>query len=222
MRLSLRNGFQSAQREIATSGLPEVDREAYGGLAASFTYDDRDREALATHGWLARSRYYRGLDWMGSRRDYDRFEGILAKSWNLDGDVLLVRATGGAHWRGELPFYDVFTLGGPMSFPGLAPGQLRGTSYWTTSAAYLRGVVDISALFGQRMYLGASLAAGDMAGRVDGIREEPTFGAALLFGGQTPLGPLTLSAGATSTDDWSLFLTLGRPVEERNVVDATW
>ena len=222
LRLGLRNGVQSAQRDIAVPGLPEVDREAYGGIAASFAYDDRDRDALATHGWLARVRHFSGLEWLGSRREYDRIEALAAKSWTLQGDVVQLRATGGARFRGELPFYDYFTVGGPMSFPGFAPGQLRGTSYWTTSAAYLRDVVDINTLFGQRMYLGASVTAGDMAGRVDGVHEEPTIGAAVLFGGHTPLGPLTMSLGATSTDDWSLFLTLGRPVEERNIVDPTW
>ncbi len=222
MRVGVRSGLQSADRQIAFPGLPEVSDEGYGGLSASFTYDDRDLDALATHGWLGRLRYYRGLDSLGSESEYDRLEGLIAGSWSVDGDVLTLRATGGANPVGELPFYDLFTLGGPISFPGLGLGQLRGTSYWTTSATYLHRIADISPLFGQRIYLGASLTGGDMAGRPDGIDEEPMVGASLLFGGRTLLGPMTLSVAATSTDDWSLMLTLGRPIEERNVADPDW
>lgn len=43
-----------------------------------------------------------------------------------------------------------------------------------------------------------------------------------LLGGRTPLGPLTLSLGVTSTDDWQLVLGLGRPMEEGNIADPVW
>jgi hypothetical protein len=48
------------------------------------------------------------------------------------------------------------------------------------------------------------------------------IGASLLLGGRTPLGPMTFSVAATSTDDWGLLLTLGRPIEERNIADPDW
>ena len=222
LRLGVRNGLQSATRDIAVPELPNIDRQAYGGLAAALVYDDRDHDALATQGWLVRTRYFRGLDALGSPREYDRLEGSVLKSWPIDGNVLSVRASGGASFDGELPFYDLFTLGGPTSFPGLGLGQLRGTSYWSTSAAYLHKVADISPMFGQAIYLGAGLHGADMAGRIDGIREEPVVGASLLLGGRTPLGPMTLSIAATSTDDWAMLLTLGRPIEERNIADPDW
>jgi NTE family protein len=222
LRLGVRNGFQVANREIAVPELPNREREAYGGLFASFVFDDRDQDALATRGWLARTQYFRGLDALGSLREYDRLEGLLSKTWPVEGNLVTVRASGGANLQGELPFYDLFTLGGPISFPGLGLGQLRGTSYWTTSATYLYKVADISPLFGQSIYLGANVIAGDMAGRVDGIHEEPNIGASLLIGGRTPLGPMTLSLAATSTDDWGVLVTLGRPIEERNIADPDW
>jgi NTE family protein len=222
LRLGVRNGFQAAERDIVAPGLPDVDREAYGGLTAALVYDDRDHDALATQGWLARTRYFRGLDALGSPHEYDRLEGEVLKSWPLDGNVLSVHASGGASFEGELPFYDLFTLGGPTSFPGLGLGQLRGTSYWTTSTTYLHKVADISPMFGQAIYAGARLYGGDMAGRIDGIHEELMIGASLLLGGRTPLGPMTFSVAATSTDDWGLLLTLGRPIEERNIADPDW
>jgi NTE family protein len=222
LRIGVRNGSQRATRDIAFPGLPTLPKEAYGGLYASFTYDDRDREALATQGWLHRLRYFRGMDELGSRREYDRLEGVLMHAWPIDDNLITARAAGGATFEGELPFYDLFTLGGPISFPGLGLGQLRGTSYWTTQASYLHKVADLSPLFGQSLYAGASLIAGDMSGRVDQVRDPTIVGASLLFGGRTPLGPLTMSISTTSSDEWSVLVRLGRPVEERSVTDPAW
>lgn len=223
LRLGLRSGLQSATREIAYPGLPDLDAEGYGGVTVNFTYDDRDRDALATRGWLGRLDYYHALDALGSAApEYDRLEALLAKSVPVNADVLQLRVAGGARLEGELPFYDYFTLGGPISFPGLNLGQLRGTSYWTVSSAYLHKVADISPLFGQSLYAGGGLTVGDMAGRIDGIDEAPIFGGSLLFGGRTPLGPVTLAFSTTSTYDWSVLFTLGRPIEEGNITDADW
>jgi NTE family protein len=147
---------------------------------------------------------------------------MLVRAWPLDGDVVSLRAAGGANFEGELPFYDLFTLGGPISFPGLGLGQLRGTSYWTLSSNYLHKVADISPLFGQAMYAGGGLIVGDMSGRLDEIREPTTVGGSLVFGGRTPLGPLTMSVALTSTDEWSVLVTLGRPIEERTITDPAW
>jgi hypothetical protein len=54
------------------------------------------------------------------------------------------------------------------------------------------------------------------------VRSEPIYSGAIVFGGRTPLGPGTLSLGATSTDDWQIVFGLGRPMEERNVADPLW
>jgi hypothetical protein len=54
------------------------------------------------------------------------------------------------------------------------------------------------------------------------MHEAPVVGAAFLLGGRTPLGPVTLQFATTSTADWSMLFTLGRPVEERNIVDVDW
>jgi NTE family protein len=219
LRLGLRTGFQGAEREIAAPGLPNIDNEGYGGLTAGITYDSRNREALATNGWLGRVRYYRALDALGSVSEYDKVEGMLLKAQPVFGDVVQLRISGGAQLDGELPLYDYFTVGGPRSFPGLGLGELRGTSYWAGAAAYLHKIGDINTLFGQSLYFGAEFAAADMSGRIDGLHEPTIFGGALMLGGRTPLGPMSLSVATTTLEDVSVFFTLGRPIEERNIAD---
>jgi NTE family protein len=220
LRLGLRSGSQGAERDIAAPGFPNVDNEGYGGFSTEFTFDTRNQAAAATRGWLARARYFQSLDALGARDEYTSLEALVQRAMPVWNDVVQLRAMGGATFAGELPFYENFSLGGPRSFPGLGLGQLRGTSYWAGSIAYLHKIADISALFGQAVYFGAELTAADMSGRPDGLYEPPVFGGSLLLGGRTPLGPISLSVAATSVEDLSIFFTLGRPIEERNILDA--
>ena len=82
------------------------------------------------------------------------------------------RAAGGTSFNTALPIYDLFVLGGPISFPGLNLGELRGEDYWLGSAMYMHKIADLSSLFGQALYLGFALTAGDMQGRIDQLQRE--------------------------------------------------
>jgi NTE family protein len=220
LRLGLRTGTQGAERDIAAPGFPNVANEGYGGFTTELTFDNRDQASLATRGWLGRARFFHSLDAIGAKYEYTNIEGLALKAIPVRGDVVQIRAMGGATLAGELPFFEYFTVGGPRSFPGLGLGQLRGTSYWAGSIAYLHKIADISALFGQAVYIGAELTAADMSGRADDLTEPPVMGGSLLLGGRTPLGPISLSVAATSVEDISVFFTLGRPIEERNILDS--
>ena len=221
-RVGLRYGTQAAKRDIAVQVFPEIDFEDYGGWALAYTYDNRDKAALESRGWLARLRYYHSDEALGAEQDYDRMEGMLSRVVPFGSHRLYLRAMGGSSFGTDLPIYDDFVLGGPNSLPGLSTGELRGDSYWLATAAYAHKVGDISSLYGQALYLGFNLTAADMSGRLDQVRSEPIYSGALVLGGRTPLGPLTLSLGATTTDDWQLVLAIGRPMEERNIADPTW
>ena len=109
-----------------------------------------------------------------------------------------------------------------MSFPGLAIGELRGMSYWTAQAGYLHQIGEISSLFGQAVYAGVSLTAGDMSERIDRVREDTIYSGTLFLGGRTPLGPVGLSMSLTSTHEWHIVFGLGRPIEERSITDPIW
>jgi len=222
LRAGIRSGGQSVDREIGTPGLPEISREGYGGLTMRYAYDSRDRSALWESGTLARIEYFRGIETLGAVESYDRLEGVATTVVPFNGKAVYLRASGGASFGSELPIYDTFTLGGPVSLPGLNLGELRGTSYWNAKATYLQRVADISYVFGQALYGGFSVSAADMAGRIDGVNSPPIYSGALLLSGRTPLGPLSLSLALTSDSGWQVMFGLGRPVEERSITDSSW
>jgi NTE family protein len=222
LRAGMRAGLQWADRDIAFPGLEEISGEGYGGWSLRYTQDSRDREALARSGVLTRVSYFRSEEALGAIAPYERVEGMTAYAVPLGANVLHLRASGGSSLDSRLPVYDTFTLGGPVSFPGLSIGELRGTSYWSAQASYLHKVADISSLFGQSLYAGLALTAGDMSGRIDGIHADPIYSGAFLLGARTPLGPLSLSLAVTGGGDWQVVLGLGRPVDERTITDPAW
>jgi NTE family protein len=222
LRAGVRSGGQSVEREIGDPGLPEISGEGYGGLTMRYAYDSRDRSVLWQSGTLARIEYFRGVEALGAVDTYDRLEAVATTTVPFGGNVLYLRASGGASFGSDLPIYDAFTLGGPVSLPGLNLGELRGTSYWNAKATYLQRVADISYVFGQALYAGLSLSAADMSGRLDDIDASPIYSTALLLSGRTPLGALSLSLAFTSESEWQLMFGLGRPIEERSITDSTW
>lgn len=222
LRAGVRAGAQWALHEIADPEFPEIDGEGYGGVAVGYTYDSRDREALASRGVVARLNYYRGIEALGAVGHYERLEGTATVAVPIGENVAYLRASGGSALDTALPVYDLFTLGGPISMPGLALGELRGNSYWSAQASYLQKVADISPVFGHALFLGATLTAADMSGRIDLERSAPIYSGAIVLGARTPLGPASLSLALTSETSWQLVFGLGRPIEERSITDPVW
>jgi NTE family protein len=222
LRAGVRSGVQSADQEIGLPGLGDVPTEGYGGFTARYTFDTRDRDVLWERGAFARIAYFRSEESLGAEEPYDRLEGTATFVLPFRRNVGYLRLSGGSSFDSDLPLYDAFTLGGPVSLPGLSIGELRGSSYWSAQASYLQRIADISYVFGQSIYAGLRLTAADMSGRIDAIRAEPTYSAALVLTGRTPIGPLSLSLAGTAESDWQLVLSLGRPIEERTITDPTW
>ena len=222
LRAGIRSGVQAADREIGSQDLPEISSEGYAGLALRYTFDSRDRDVLWQHGAVARVSYFRSEEALGAVAPYDRFEGTATFVLPFRRNVGYLRVSGGSSFDTELPLYDLFSLGGPVSLPGLSLGELRGSSYWSAQASYLQRVADISYIFGQSIYAGLTLTAADMSGRLDGVYAQPTYSGAFVLTGRTPLGPMSLSLAATTTSEWQLVLGLGRPIEERTINDPSW
>ncbi len=171
---------------------------------------------------VARMSYFRSEEALGAEAPYDRFEGTATFALPLERNVGYLRVSGGSSFDTTLPLYDTFSLGGPVSLPGLAIGELRGTGYWSAQASYLWRIADISYIFGQSIFAGLKLTAADMSGRIDGVSASPIYSGAFVLAGRTPLGPLSLSLAGTTTSDWQLVLGLGRPIEEGTINDFGW
>jgi hypothetical protein len=49
--------------------------------------------------------------------------------------------------------------------------------------------------------------------------DELIYGASIYLAGRTQAGPLTIGLGLTSTDSWSLWIAVGRPVGHGTILE---
>ena len=49
--------------------------------------------------------------------------------------------------------------------------------------------------------------------------DEMIYGGSLYLTGRTQAGPLTIGLGATSTDSWSLWIAVGRPIGNGTILE---
>jgi NTE family protein len=222
-RAQIRTGFRRRWTEVdldtGIPGLPEVGRSPDTSLQLRALYDTRDSVDLPTKGTFLSTRYVHGEDWLDGEYDYDLIEGVLSQSFAFRGNSLSVIAGGGRKLSGSIPPGETIQLGGIRTFPGLRPGQLRGPSYWYVGTTYLWRLFDLQPLFGQTLYAGLRLQAGEMHDRFDGIDDGTLYGLSGSISGRTPIGPFSLSLGFVNNGNALLQFSIGRPVAEGSILD---
>jgi NTE family protein len=220
LRLGLRNGWHEATVDTGVPALPELEKTTDTTYQLRAFFDTRNSVALPTRGAFITSRYVDSDDSLDGEFDYSLAEALWVQAFGVrGGNSLSVAVGGGDVLSGELPVTELFTLGGVRTFPGLRPGELRGSSYWSVSALYAWQLVDISPLSGQALYAGVRAQAGEMRKRFDGREPEVLYGLSGSISGRTPVGPFMFSLGYVDGGEWQVQFTLGRPVPEGSLFD---
>jgi len=215
---------RDASVETGSLILPEDDRTD-AGMTVSATFDSRDTAFNPTRGIAAALEYSYIADSLGAELDWQLLELGLGMALPVRSDVVWVTLAGGSDLDTDLPLDRNFTLGGPGSFPGFELGELRVTDYWTASGSYLWKVRDIMTIRGQALYAGVRLEAGQVFDRLESLPlqgfddDEMIYGGSLYVTGRTQAGPLTIGLGATTTDSWSLWIAVGRPIGNGTILE---
>ena len=90
--------------------------------------------------------------------------------------------------------------------------------YWLAEASYLWRLKELAPIKNQAIYGGFGLQAAGLYDRVDPVEDDEVFGASVYLAGPTPIGTFTLGLAGTSSD-WSIWLTLGRPIGKGSILD---
>jgi NTE family protein len=217
----VRSGYwidrRTTEVDTGTSLLPTgVATDA--GLAASAFYDTRDSSAFATHGTAAAVQYYWSDPSLGATRYWQRLELAARQAFRISKTSLWLTAAAGSDLGTPLPADRAFILGGPQSFPGYAPGEIRPRQYGTVSADFLWRVADILPIINQTLYGGISLQGARVYDRVDSVPNGTLYGVSGYLGGRTPIGTLTIGVGK-ATGDWAGWLMLGTPVGAGSIMN---
>jgi NTE family protein len=219
LRLGVRSGWLEADRDTGIPQFPELDRESDTSLRLRLLYDTRDAVALPTKGSFLSMKYANGDDWLNGEQQYELIEGVFSQAFSFHGNSLSVTLGGGRQLSGDVPVTEDIQLGGIRTFPGLRPGELRGNSYWYAGTSYNWRLFDLQPVFGQTLYAGFRLQAGEMRDRDDGVDDGTLYGISGSVSGRTPIGPFSLSLGFVDNGSRLLQFTIGRPVAEGSILD---
>ena len=224
VRLGYMYTRRKASVETGSPILPEDERDD-AGLTMTATFDSRDTPFNPTRGIAAAMEYAHVDESLGAELDWERLELGIGMAVPVRNDVVWMTLAGGTDLDSDIPADRYFMLGGPGSFPGFELGELRLTDYWTASGSYLWKVKDIMSIRGQALYAGVRLEAGQVFGRLEQLvspgfdDDEMIYGGSVYVTGRTQAGPLTLGLGMTSTDSWSLWIAVGRPIGNGTILE---
>ena len=157
---------------------------------------------------------------LGGDRDWERAELGVGLAVPFRRDVFWVTLAGGTDLRGDLPADRAFTLGGPGSFPGLELGELRVGSYWTIGTSYLLELKEILPIRTWRCTpADGSSAAPSTTASMTGTDRRHVRRFGLPDGTHLCRAADASASGATSTDSWSVWLSIGRPLGHGTILE---
>ena len=205
-----RLGWREQRVDVAIqTGLPLVPALPLRttGWLADLQLDQLNRLYFPTSGWSVRASWFES-----AREGFNRVTLALNLVRPIGNWVLGARATYDGSTHGRLPLQDSATLGGLLNLSGYAQGQLLGDK-----VTY--GHVRLERILGRMpMGLRGDLRVGMAleAGRVGRPLAHTNPGdwldsAALYLGGETPLGPMYVGLGASSTGRTNAYLSIGVP-----------
>jgi NTE family protein len=217
----IRVGYAYYKRDVDVyTGLklfPTVhDRDA--GPVAQAIWDTREQASFANNGVAAQVQYMKSDAGWGATRDWERLEAAVRKLIPAGKNLIWLTAAAGSHLGSTLPADRAFSLGGPQSFPGYNPDEIRARRYWLVQGEFLLHVADILPIASQALYGGIGVEGAQVYERVDPVPDGKLYGISAQVGGRTPLGTLTLGVGR-ATGSWGAWLTLGTPVGTGSILN---
>jgi len=212
----LRLGYQwsNAHAEVDI-GLPVFPafEEKYGALRAQFLFDTLDDWAFPTQGLFSQVNLMAAREAFGGNLSFERAEARLDVPLRLGSrHRAAVNLRGGTSFGSELPFDQVFNLGGFLNLSGLQTRQILAERYFFGAAVYYYRL-GAPGQFGENLYLGGSLEAASYKGRINSLTRSDDFiaGGSLFLALDSAVGPLYFAVGAADDGNYALYLFLGRP-----------
>lgn len=196
--------------------LPDERGYKDAGYLFEFERDTRDSDVWPTQGSRQRLEAVVSETGLGATSSYQSalFEWNQSAVFRSDALVLFDLA-GGTSFGSSPPVQKSFRLGGPGAMTSLQRGQLRGNDFVYSRLGLGWRVTDVSLLLDMDLYAGAALEGAKVWNQLrDGTDTDFDLGLQLFVGGRTPFGPVQITGGYGPGGDYSLFLSLGRPVRD--------
>ena len=209
----LRTGCTWGRRKLKeqTGDPPDLPPgEATAGWRTQLAFDQLDRSTLPRNGLaVILMGEVQREDW-GASGDFERLAVDIEGHITRGRHTLQLSAYGGTGLDSDVPFAEQFTLGGPTSFAGLAPGELRGPYAASISPGYRLRIARLPPLLGENVYLAIRFDAGNVwQNRDDVTTTDLIYGLLGAIAADTVAGPLYVGYGRTEDGRDRAFLSVG-------------
>ncbi|HXX10714.1 MAG TPA: patatin-like phospholipase family protein [Burkholderiales bacterium] len=210
IRAGVFTGKLNADPTVTTEGLTPTNA-GLGGYQFGATYDSRDNAGFPHQGTYLRANLMLARTGLGSALNYQKADLNWLSAWSIGRNTVQLALRGGSGYDGDLPFYELYSLGGFLNLSGYRTNQLQGQSVALGRLMYYNRFADLG-LVGS-VYAGFSLEAGNVYGPFTGTTA-PTglqYAGALFLGADTVIGPAYLAYGHSQEGPSAFYLYIGYP-----------
>jgi NTE family protein len=207
----LRAGWQIERTGWITTtgfdGLPDYHGNAQTARV-QYIYDSQDRALVPTYG----VRSVTDLGYLyntpgnpSAPQLFSRFEfsHTIAKK-----NIFLANFEGGTMLNRDVAQPFRYTLGGPLRLGASAIDQYRGTDYFLATPGYLRQIKSLPAPFGQSLYIGGTLEAGQM--RAPDASTITRYDVYFGLVAETPFGVISVAPAIGNAGERKFVFTIGK------------
>lgn len=207
-RVGMVRGAGGADPSIALPFFPGFDFDV-GALTARLIYDQLDSVNFPTQGSLLTWNLLSSRTGLGASARYDRTDLSLLTAFSRGSHAVALTARGGVNFAGTTPIYDDYALGGFLNLSGYRTGQFLGQEFAFARVMYYYRLYSVPKL-ADGVFVGGSLEAGNVFGRLDQTRGQGLLGAASVFvGAETIIGPAYVAFGQAFDGTSSFYFFLG-------------
>jgi NTE family protein len=190
--------------------LPKLEEDS-AGIRARLRVDQLDHAWFPRRGYQAELNAYKADEALGSRRDYERYEGYLtaAKGWGTH--TFQASVAGGTDRDTDMPAYETFTLGGPLRLSGYHIDEFSGRRMSFGRLIYYNHTVKLPTILGSGLYVGGSVEVGRIGESFTDRDRGTLWSGSVFIAADSFLGPGYLGLGIGESGRASLYLLLGIP-----------
>jgi NTE family protein len=202
-------GAVGTNRTIGSPLLPD-DSARVSTVHAHWLLDDLDNLDFPRSGWLLDAQTQLARPLFGAAGHFDRLSVELERAFGWERSSLLLAVREQTALGSDLPFYELFSLGGFQNLSGMQPDQLEAARATFGRAVFRREVAAFSPLL-PAVYAGLSLEYASLGARPARIPAGSVFAGSVFLSASSAAGPLYLGLGVAEGGFVSVYLLVGRP-----------
>jgi len=210
LRAGVFTGRLNASPTVSVPGL-STENAGLGGYQFSAVYDGRDNVGFPHQGMYVRTGVAFSRTGLGSALNYQQADLSWVSAWSLGRNTVQLALRGGSGFNGNLPFYDLYAIGGFLNLSGYRTGQLQGQSVALGRVMYYNRIANLG--FVGSLYAGLSVEAGNVYGSFSGTPPPPgvQYAGSVFLGADTIIGPAYFAYGHAQEGPSAFYLYIGYP-----------